>query len=280
MADGTSFTDKEGYTTMVFTEEVQGRDPRLSATIRMPDYVRTENGTPVAAPPNLSQSFTGYQIIKGCYDERFPYDDESRNENAQIILRWGEVLLNKAEALAELGEMTDAEWASTVGAIRARAGNTGSSLTQMPTKADPYMVTFYNNKFTDPVMLEIMRERAIELIFEGLRPDDLVRWHVAELFAEAPMNGMYIPGLGEYDFNNDGIIDACFYQGTAPASSATAMVDVTGPTAAGNRVLSDGTYGEIIHNPGQREWLDKKYLYPIPETAVIKNPNLGQNPGW
>ena len=29
-----------------------------------------------------------------------------------------------------------------------------------------------------------------------------------------------------------------------------------------------------------REWDDKYYLYPIPQSEVKKNPNLGQNPGW
>ena len=80
----------------------------------MGNYRRTENGVPVIAQPNLDQAYTGYQIIKGCYDERFPYDDESRNENAHIIFRYAEILLNKAEALAELGTMTDTQWASTL----------------------------------------------------------------------------------------------------------------------------------------------------------------------
>ncbi len=46
--------------------------------------------------------------------------------------------------------------------IRARAGITGSSLNTMPTEADPYLMAFYNNKFTDPVLLKVLRERAIE----------------------------------------------------------------------------------------------------------------------
>lgn len=29
-----------------------------------------------------------------------------------------------------------------------------------------------------------------------------------------------------------------------------------------------------------RQWDDKYYLYPIPQSEVKKNPNLGQNPGW
>ena len=176
--------------------------------------------------------------------------------------------------------MTDGDWAATIGALRARAGITGSTLTQKPTVADPYMVSFYKNKFSDAVLLEILRERAIEMITEGLRPDDLTRWRLGELFAEASMNGMYIPALGEYDFNEDGIMDVCFYQGEKPASAtATVFVDVTS-AGVGKRILSNGTSGEIIWNPGDREWAEKKYLYPIPEADRIKNPNLGQNPGW
>jgi hypothetical protein len=281
-ADGTPFTDNANYRTMPFTEEVKNRDPRLKQTIRLGDYYRTENGMPIVAPPNLDQSYTGYQIIKGCYNERFPYDDESRNENAHLIFRWAEVLLNKAEALAELGQMTDAEWAATIGALRTRAGLTGALLTRMPTTADPYMAAFYRNRFADPVMLEILRDRAVEMIFEGLRPDDLVRWHLGELFQEAEMNGIYVPALGEYDLNEDGVMDVCFYQNEQPQSTTPSLiyVNVTPSTESGTRQLSNGISGELIWNPGPREWQDKKYLYPIPEVDRIKNPDLGQNPGW
>jgi hypothetical protein len=280
LLDGTPFTDKPDYKTTPFAEEVKNRDLRLKATIRLGDYKRTNNGVSYPAPPTLTLCYTGYQIIKGCYDESVPYDTESAGENAHIIIRWAEVLLNKAEALAELGTMTDDDWASTVGLLRARGGITGATLTKKPTVADPYMIAFYNNKFTDPVLLEVFRDRAIELVLEALRPDDLIRWHVGELLAEAPLNGMYVPELGNYDLNEDGIIDVCFYSGTRPSSPATESVDVTPPTGPGKRVLSDNTSGEIIWNPGAREWLEKKYLYPIPETDLLKNPALLQNPGW
>ena len=280
--DGTSFTmSNPDWQTTPFVEEMKGRDPRLAQTIRAANYRRTENGLSVAAPPNFEQTFTGYQIIKGCYDERFPYDDESLNQNAHLIFRWAEVLLNKAEALVELGQMTQTTWTETIGALRARAGITGPTLTTLPTVADPYMVAFYRNKFTDPVMLEVLRERCVEMVMEGLRPDDLTRWRLGELFAESSMNGMYIPALGAYDFNADGINDVCFFQGSRPDGvTATSFVDVTPSTAVGVRQLSNGTSGEVLWNPGVREWLDKKYLYPIPEADVIKNPSLGQNPGW
>ncbi len=64
-------------------------------------------------------------------------------------MRWAEVLLNKAEALAELGTMTDADWTATIGALRGRAGITGSTPTTMPAAADPYLMDFYKGRFTN-----------------------------------------------------------------------------------------------------------------------------------
>ena len=279
--DGTSFTETNpNWRTMTFVEEIEGRDPRLAQTIRTPDYRRARGGVWHAAPPNLEESYTGYQIIKGCYDEMIPFDQESRNENAHLIFRYAEILLNKAEALVELGQMNQQAWTETIGALRERAGITGTTLTTLPVLADPYMEAFYNNKWNDPVMLEVLRERCVEMVQEGLRPDDLIRWRLGELF-EAVHNGMYIPALGPYDFNDDGVIDVYFYQGDRPGDvTATYFFDVSPATGAGTRQLSEGASGEIIWFIGPREWLDKKYLYPIPQVAILRNPELGQNPGW
>ena len=37
---------------------------------------------------------------------------------------------------------------------------------------------------------------------------------------------------------------------------------------------------QLTRSAVTREWDDKYYLYPIPQSEVKKNPNLGQNPGW
>lgn len=280
--DGSPFTDLSGYATKTFVEETQNRDLRLQQTIRIGQYTRTENGVPVLSPPNFNQTYTGYQPIKWSYDERFPYDDESRNDNAHIIMRYAEVLLNKAEALAELGRLTAADWSETIGALRRRGGITGTSTTTLPTTADAYLLDYYKGRFTSPILLEIVRERAVEMIFEGLRADDLRRWKLGDLLAESEMNGMYVPRLGEYDLNGDGVMDVYFYQGDRPTSTnpAIAFVNVSPSTAVGRVQLANGTSGEVVWNPGPREWSDNKYLYPIPQADRERNDNLGQNPGW
>jgi len=87
-------------------------------------------------------------------------------------MRYAEILLNYAEARAELGQLTASDWTMTVGALRARAGITGG-LTTLPTTLDPYMQVNYFPDVTNPALMEIRRERGIELTLEGFRFNDL-----------------------------------------------------------------------------------------------------------
>src|SRR5690606_17549414 len=176
--DGTPFTDRPGYETMTFMEEVKGRDKRLQQTIRMGDFTRVNAGVEVPSPPLFSQTLTGYQPIKWTIDD-VGVDGGQNNTNDVPIFRYAEVLLNYAEAKAELGTLTDADWAQTVGALRRRAGITGG-LTSLPTRVDPYLQRTYFPGISDPVILEVRRERGVELALEGLRFHDLPRWQRSE----------------------------------------------------------------------------------------------------
>jgi len=281
--DGTPFTNNAGYQTMVFVNEVKNRDKRLQQTIRMGSYKRTNGGAQEAAPPVFSYTYTGYQPIKWCVDD-VSYDGGTRNTNSICVMRYAEVLLNYAEAKAELGTFTDADWAKTIGALRSRAGITGG-LTTKPVTADTYLQTNYYPDINDPALLEIRRERAIELAWEGFRLYDLVRWHHGELLSKT-WNGFYVPALDTpMDLNGDGINDVYFYK-TPPASQPAGMTYVNvAPTlstgAANPQRLSNDTYGELTWlNNVTRKWEEKKYLYPIPQADLNVNPKLGQNPGW
>jgi hypothetical protein len=281
--DGTPYTNDPAYRTMLFKDEVKNRDLRLKQTIRLGDYKRITNGQPVAAPPVFSYTFTGYQPIKWTLDDTY-FDAGALNTNAVALFRYAEVLLNFAEAKAELGTLTDAEWASTIGVLRARGGITGG-LSAKPTIADPYLTTNYFPGITDPTILEIRRERGIELSLEGLRFSDLLRWKRGQLM-EQEWNGFYVPSLNTpMDLNEDGTPDVAFYQGTrpTPAVAGVTYIDVSAKigNATNSQLLKNGTSGELTWmNEIPRKWNDRNYYYPIPLADFQRNPNLGQNPGW
>jgi hypothetical protein len=280
--DGTPFTSKPGYETMEFKDEVKGRDRRLEQTIRMGDYKRISGSTLVPAPPVFSYSFTGYMPIKWSLDDAI-YDTRDLNNNAVSIFRYAEVLLNYAEAKAELGTLDDADWAKTIGALRKRAGITGG-LTTRPTVVDTYMQSKYFPDISNPVILEIRRERGIELTMEGFRFYDIVRWKRGPLM-EMEWNGIYVPALDvPMDLNGDGILDVAFYK-TLPANRPAGVTYINvSPTVSGqpnSQRLKNDNSGEVTWLSNiARKWEDKNYLYPIPEPAKTTNPKLGQNPGW
>ena len=280
--DGTPFTNTPGYQTLEFKEEVKGRDKRLEQTIRMGSYKRTNGTATIAAPPVFSYTYTGYMPIKWSLDDTY-YDTRDLNNNSVSIFRYAEVLLNYAEAKAEMGTLTDADWAITIGALRKRAGITGG-LTTKPVIADPYLMTKYFPGISDAVILETRRERGLELAMEGFRFYDLIRWKRGELM-EVPWNGMYVPALNTpIDLNGDGVLDVAFYK-TLPANRPSGVtyinVSETVNGVPNSQRLSNDTYGEVIWLGNiSKKWEDKNYFYPIPEPDRTANPNLGQNPGW
>lgn len=275
--DGTPFTDRPGYETMLFYEECQDRDKRLAQTIRTPGYKR--DGA-LAAPNFNGYTFTGYQPIKYTLDNS-RYDAGALNTNAIPLFRYAEVLLNYAEAKAELGSLTDDDWSRTVGALRARAGITGG-LHAKPVKADLYLQRTYFPTLSDPVLLEIRRERSVELALEGFRFADLKRWKAGELMTMR-WTGLYVPALNELmDLDRDGTPDVVFYIGTKPVNlpATCTPISVGADTQQG---LTAGTKGCLTWSDNDpRVWYedDRQYYYPIPASAIQKNPNLKQNPGW
>ncbi|MEI6141889.1 MAG: RagB/SusD family nutrient uptake outer membrane protein [Mariniphaga sp.] len=281
--DGTPFTSNPGYTTMLFKDEVKNRDLRLKQTIRLGDYKRLSGGSLVPAPPLFSYTFTGYMPIKWTLDDMY-YDTRDLNINSISEFRYAEVLLNYAEANAELGTLTDADWAKTIGVLRTRGGIT-AGLSALPTIVDPYLKATYFPDISNPVILEVRRERGIELCLEGFRFADILRWKRGPLMNQE-WNGFYVHALvTPMDLNEDGILDVAFYQGTkpSPAVSGVTYVDVSDLVSgkANSQKLKNGTTGELTWmNNISRKWEDKMYYYPIPPTDIITNPKLIQNAGW
>lgn len=282
MLDGTPYTDNVNYKTQSFTEEFSNRDYRVKQTIFTPGYKRITGGQPVAVAPDFTVGITGYQPRKFMLDDTRS-DNVDVSDNNIILFRFAEVLLNYAEAKAELGTLTDEDWSKTIGKLRGRAGITGG-LNTKPTAVDPYMQQRYFPNISDPVILEIRRERANELCLEGFDWNDMVRWKAGKLL-EKKYDGIYIPQLEvPYDFSDDGKADVAFSTDPDYVGPQGVFTLFVGPVmsngASSNYQLDDDGHTLIYLKTEEKTWEDKLYFRPVPAVDLIKNPNLGQNPGW
>ena len=295
MTNGDRFTDQPGYETMQYYDEMQNRDPRLTQTVVGPGYMRI-NSTTVSSP-NFGASTTGYQITKWVTDASG--DGYLGSSNDYILFRAAEVYLNYAEAKAELGTLTQDDLKISIKKIRDRVGMPNIDMDAANANPDPYLCALesgYQN-VTGPnkgVILEIRRERTIELLLEGFRYYDIIRWKEGKVF-EQPYKGMYFPGLTQgsgdnrYDVfdMNDGTVgdkekvDICIYTGKKPSVKNIRKFYKLGDEF----VLTDGDKGNIICHDIEKEprqWReDRDYLYPIPtQERLLSNGTLSQNPNW
>ena len=295
MTNGDRFTDQPGYETMQYYDEMQNRDPRLAQTVVGPGYMRINSDA--VSSPNFGASTTGYQITKWVTDASG--DGYLGSSNDYILFRAAEVYLNYAEAKAELGTLTQEDLEISIKKIRDRVGMPNIDMDAANANPDPYLCALesgYQN-VTGPnkgVILEIRRERTIELLLEGFRYYDIIRWKEGKVF-EQPYKGMYFPGLTQgsgdnrYDVfdMNDGTVgdkekvDICIYTGKKPSVKNIRKFYKLGDEF----VLTDGDKGNIICHDIEKEprqWReDRDYLYPIPtQERLLSNGTLSQNPNW
>ena len=156
------------------------RDPRLTATVVYDGFRWVNpNGTtkiiyikPGSDPDRSAldeYSLTGQGSKTGYYWRKYfdPIALASFTSGSNLhLIRFAEVLLMYAEAKNSLGEMDASVWDKTIGALRARAGFTDAGALNYPG----------NNNMTNI----IRQERRTELAMEGIRPDDIRRWKIAE----------------------------------------------------------------------------------------------------
>ena len=230
------------------------RDPRCVQSIMTPGDIMTisDQDTTFYVVPELNTGNycpTGYEWQKFRKPETRPGGAREYNL-AKIIYRYAEVLLNYAEAKAELGTLTQADLDMTINVLRDRVGMPHlilGSITPDPNWPDwGYTLPDY--------LQEIRRERIVEMLGEGFRFADLMRWKAHNLIrGKRPRGTKYTDELKEENPNlpedSEGYIDPYFGQ-------------LIGP---------DDGYG---FEPG------RDYLKPLPIDQLTLNENLVQNPGW
>lgn len=240
-----------GYTTL--EDEMQNRDPRFFQTIATPDAIwrLREDGTMdyySALYNKLNdggvQYFApaGYIIRKG-YNARVIYHVPQYEETPGIVYRYAEVLLNFAEAKAELNTLTQGDIDISIKKLRDRVGMPSLVLADITPDPD------WNFPDLSPIINEIRRERRVELATEGFRADDIRRWAAADelIVGQRPKGFMASQvNVNPYPVDENGFLDP--YQNKIPNG-----------------------YGFDVN---------RDYLNAIPKTQMELNPNLTQNPGW
>ncbi|MBR5924178.1 MAG: RagB/SusD family nutrient uptake outer membrane protein [Bacteroidales bacterium] len=282
-ANGSPIQSKDNWETLSYKEMFDGRDPRLAQTIQGPGY--KAEGATTAQALNLGYTVSGYRVIKYiCSDAK---NQGSTSETDFPYLRYAEVLLNYAEAKAELGELTNADVIATIDVIRERAGV--AKLWTVPTTVDPLMRIYYPNASGTQLaaILEIRRERTVELFAEGQRLYDLLRWKEGKWITPSSTSGfqgIYIAALGEQDLDGNGQPDAYFYKGAGKPAGISGSIPASNIIRIGTDItLSNGNSGYLVYY-GTENYVwneDKDYLWPIPLGQIQATAGaLTQNPGY
>jgi hypothetical protein len=289
-SDGTPFSTVPNYDKMSFFDVFANRDPRLAETFAYPGAHMIN---PDRTCPMMPHS-GGYDQIK-----YFPesYDEQSSDNNGGWtsipFYRYAEVLLNYAEAKAELGALTSDDLARSINMLRTRVGMPAFNAAR---EVDADLRAQYPG-VTDNNILALRRERRVELAGEGFRKWDIYRWGAGALHvSQKALQGIYIPQLPYvYDSDTRGTIaglvakradiDALPAAIKAQTSNWDSLeglelyLDDGSGTPDPNRTRTSGH----IRKSGDeaRQFVTPKYYYrPIPIGQVVLNPQLKQPFGW
>lgn len=293
MLDGSRFTEQPNYKNKNIDQVFENRDPRLAQTFMKPGFkaVNAEN------PHRLKPTLGGYNQIK-FYPEVSEMISWEASFTDAFVFRYAEILLIFAEAKAELGILTDqADLDRSINLLRDRVGMPKMVLATIQGNVDPALSTYYTNVKGGNLgtILEIRRERRVELACEGNRQLDIFRWELGERLADQ-QQGMYVKELGPMDVTGDGKVDIAILASPTelgPIASLPEDVkkdltlyylkDKNGTNA--NFYLENGTSGHImftVARDNKKTFVKPRhYYYPIAHSQMVLNgSNLVQTLGW
>lgn len=241
---------------------LDNRDPRLTQIVLDPRhskeilYNRSQYIFPRLAGMTGWESATGYHVIKYyiAVQDKKGYGNETHDAP---LLRYAEVLLNLAEAKAELETITQTDLNKTINVLRDRAGMPHLIL-------NPVMDPKYANERLSSLIIEIRRERRVELCFEDTRYQDLMRWKWGKRLANKVLGMRFEPSYFEESRFNPKEGSADPKRVILTEIYGKHYIDVFSGTDWANRTFDE----------------NKHYLHPIPVNVISKNTAITQNPGW
>lgn len=251
----------------------KNRDPRLAETIvpfgtqwlgfqyePHPDTLTVKNygtGLKVSNLDNRAvQQFSSYNGL--VWKKKVKKELLSTGaEHDNIIIRYADVLLMYAEAKIELNEI-DKSVLDAMNRVRARAYGVLLADTQR------YPVIAETNQVALRRILRI--ERRMEFAFEGLRYPDLIRWKLAEKALNRPIYGT----LDVAELREKVVKKGLWFFGETPTIDEDGLPDLSS-------LFAKGIIKQLVP---RRFDTARQYLWPIPASEIIINPNLKQNPGY
>lgn len=253
------------------------RDPRLIQTICAPgQQLRPDDTAPYYVVPPLigssayNQNMTGYSLLKHVQiDYTGSLDAEFKGATPAIQFRYADILLNYAEAMAELdGAANSQNIIVALQPLRDRVGMPSVDFDREYNQESDYPF-----RHLDKYIQAVRRERRIEKACEGRRLEDILRWAAAdELIVGKWAKGALFVGSNLQDH---------------PVYGGNLVYD----QASGNNLFLTGKPGDALRyvvpsNPGGYEqgWkfnVGRDYLLPIqPRMLSLTGNKWEQNPGW
>lgn len=253
------------------------RDPRLAQTVCAPgQQLRPDDVAPYYVVPPLigssayNQNITGYSLLKHIQiDYTGSLDADLKGATPAIQFRYADILLNYAEAMAELDGAGNAQdIISALQPLRDRVGMPAVNFDREFNQESDY--PFRN---LDKYIQAVRRERRVEKACEGRRLEDILRWAAAEeLIVGKWAKGALFTGSNLKDHPN--------YGGKLVYDQASGSnLFLTGKPGDALRYITPSN--PAGYEQGWRFDINRDYLLPIQlRMLTLTEGKWKQNPGW
>lgn len=270
----------------------ENRDERLQLFMRAPgDYIVTKNPNKIAPDPGLleikeNRSVTGYDVVKGVYNDIAASSAEILSTSGCIIFRATEAYLNYIEASYEKEGALNGTALNYWGQLRTRAGlpadpNVTIAVTDLDKEND--WAVYSAGAKVDPTLYNIRRERRCELIAEGMRWADLRRWCALDQVKNYQIEGVNLWAE---------LYKSTRYKDKKTGKDLLVTLPNANPTVSAKSVSTYLRPYQIVQANNLYyngyTWTPAHYLSPIPydnfwlasHTNSADNSVIYQNPGW
>jgi len=258
----------------------------LYPTVAKTSTVPVELISPIVAMlPRTQNSATGYDIRKGINFNAATCLDNSHGSVGIIIFRAAEAYLNYIEASYEKNGNLDGDADKYWKAIRTRAGvdpdySKTISSTDVSKEAPNDWGAYSGGNLVNATLYNIRRERRCELMAEGLRDNDILRWRAMDQMITTPyhIEGFKLWGpVIQYKYVN-AQNNKTYLKPNNNVSDKSKSIYLRPYEVKTSSIVYDGLTWKMAHylNP----IAVKHFMITSVDGADVSTSPIYQNPGW